>query len=60
MSRIKGVTGMFFNDAFNAVRGCTLLVEENNVAYAIYALRRGFKVKKLIHANGMELEIIKP
>lgn len=51
---------MFFNDAFNAVRGCTLLAEENNVAYAIYALRRGFKVRKLIHANGMELEIIKP
>lgn len=51
---------MFFNEASDAVRGCTLLAEKNKVAYAIYASRRGFTIKQLIRATGMELEIIKP
>ncbi|TXG98853.1 MAG: hypothetical protein E6R08_03715 [Nevskiaceae bacterium] len=50
----------FHLQALDAVRCAVSLVDETSLSHAIYSSRKGFIVVPLIHATGMELEIIKP
>lgn len=51
---------MIYNNAIDAIRSAELFAEKSKLAYALYAKGEGFIVTCLIHANGRELEIIKP
>lgn len=51
---------MIYHNAIDAIRSAEFFAAKSNLAYALYSAGNGFIVRCLVHANGRELEIIKP